>query len=46
MREDELVGWHHRYNGYELGKAPRDGEGQGSLMHCSPWCLEETDTTW
>jgi len=20
MREDEMVGWHHRFNGYELNK--------------------------
>ena len=20
MREDEMVGWHHQLNGYELGK--------------------------
>ena len=23
-----------------------DGEGQGSLACCSPWGLEELDTTW
>ena len=34
--EDEMVGWHHQLNGYEFEQAMRDGEGQGSLMCCSP----------
>ena len=25
-REDKMVGWHHQYNGHELGKTPGDGE--------------------
>ena len=25
--EDEMVGWHHRCNGHELGQTPGDGEG-------------------
>ena len=25
--EDEMVGWHHWFNGHELGWTPRDGEG-------------------
>ena len=37
--EDEMVGWHHRFNGHELGQTPRDGEGQGSLVCCSPYDL-------
>ena len=28
MAENETVGWHHRFNGRELGQAPGDGEGQ------------------
>ena len=35
--EDELVGWHHQLNGHEFEQAPGDGEGQGSLVCCSPW---------
>ena len=31
MAEDEMVGWHHRLNGYEFERALGDGEGQGSL---------------
>ena len=37
MTEDEMVGWHHRLNGHEFDQAAGDGEGQGSLVCCSPW---------
>ena len=43
--EDEMVGWHHRLNGHEFEQALGDGEGQGSLMCCSPWGLKVLDTT-
>ena len=26
--EDEMAGWHHRFNGHELGQTPGDGERQ------------------
>ena len=45
MTEDEMVGWHHRLDGYKFEQAPRDGEGQGSLVCCSPWGRKELDTT-
>ena len=45
MIEDEVVGWHHRLDGYEFEQAPGDGEGQGSLVCCSPWGCKESDTT-
>ena len=32
--EDEIVGWHHRLDGYESEKALGDGDGQGSLVCC------------
>lgn len=32
-----MVEEHHRFNGYELGQALRDREGQGGLVCCSPW---------
>ena len=35
--EDEMVGWHHRLNEHEFEHALGDGEGQGTLMHCSMW---------
>ena len=31
MTEDEMVGWHHRFNKHEFEQALGDGEGQGSL---------------
>ena len=42
--EDGMVEWHHRLNGYELGQTPEDGEGQGSLVCCSPLDHKELDT--
>ena len=44
MTEDEMVGRHHRLNGHEFEPALGDGEGQGSLAFCSPWCCKELDT--
>ena len=35
--EDQMVGWHHQLNGHEFEQAPGVGDGQGSLMCCSPW---------
>ena len=31
MTEDEMVGWHHGFNGHEFEQTPGDGEGQRSL---------------
>ena len=45
MTEDEMVGQHHRLNGHEFEQALGDGEGQGSLVCCSPWGCKESDTT-
>ena len=45
MTEDEIVGWHHRLNGQESEQAPGAGDGQGSLMCCSPWSHKESDAT-
>ena len=32
MTKDEMVGWHHRLNGYEFEQTQGDSEGQGSLV--------------
>ena len=40
-----MVQWHHLLNGHEFEQAPRVGEGQGSLVCCSPWGRKESDTT-
>ena len=37
MTEDKMVAWHHQLNGREFKQALGDGEGQGSLVCCSPW---------
>ena len=29
MTEDEIVGWHHQFNGHEFEQTVGDGEGQG-----------------
>jgi len=45
MTEDEMIGWHHRLNGHEFEQILGDGEGQGSLVCCSPWSYKESDKT-
>ena len=43
--EDEMIGWHHWFDGHELGHTPGDSEGQAGLECCSPWGHKESDTT-
>ena len=43
--EDEMVGWHHQVDGHEFEQALGVGDGQGSLVCCSPWGCKESDTT-
>ena len=45
MTEGEMVGWHHWLNGHEFDQIPGDGEGQKSLVHCSPWSHKKSDMT-
>ena len=45
MTEDVIVGWHHWLSGHEFEQAPGVGDGQGSLVCCSPWGRKESDTT-
>ena len=45
MTEDEMVGWHHCHNGHEFEQVLGDGEGQGSLVCCSPWGLKKSNTS-
>ena len=40
-----MVGWHHCLDGHEFEQAPRVGDGQESLVGCSPWDHKELDTT-
>ena len=46
VKEDEMVGWCHLLIGYEFEQTPGEGEGQGSLMCCSPWSRKESGKTW
>ena len=43
--EDEMVGWHHWLDGHEFEQALGVGDGQGSLVCCSPRGRKESDTT-
>ena len=45
MTEDEMVGWYHWLDGHEFEQAPRVGDGQGSLVCCTPWGSKESDAT-
>ena len=41
--EDEMVGWHHSLNGHEFEQVLGVGDGQGSLVCCSPSGCKELD---
>ena len=43
--KDEMVWWHHWLHGHEFEQTPEAGDGQGSLVCCSPWGCKESDTT-
>ena len=45
MTKDEMVGWHHPLDGHEFEQAPGVGDGQGSLVSCSPSGCKELDMT-
>ena len=45
MIEDEMVGWHHRFDGHKFEQALGFGDGQGSLACCNPWGHKELDMT-
>ena len=45
MTENEMVGWHHQLDGHEFEQALGVGDGQGSLVCCSPWGYKELDST-
>ena len=45
MKEDEMVGWHYQLNGTEFEQALVVGDGQGSLVCCSPWGCKELEMT-
>ena len=45
MKEEEMVGWHHRLDGHEFEWVPGDGDGQGGLACYSPWGWKESHLT-
>ena len=50
MAEDEMVGWYQRLDRHKFEQAAGVGDGPGSLVCCSQWGHEESDTneklTW
>ena len=42
---EEMVGWHLQLDEHEFEQALGVGDGQGSLVCCSPWGCKESDTT-
>ena len=45
ITEDEIIGWHHQFNGHKSEQTPGDSEGQGGLACCSPWGHRESNVT-
>ena len=45
VTEDEMVGWHHWFDGHEFEQTLGVGDGQESLVCFSPWGCKELDTT-
>ena len=45
MTEDEIVGWHHQFNGHGFGWTSGGGDGHGGLVCCGSWGLKESNTT-
>ena len=45
LTEDEMVGWHHWFDGHDCERTPGVGDRQVSLACCSPWGLKESDMT-
>ena len=43
--EDEMAGWHHRFDGRASEWTLGVGDGQGGLACCDSWGREELDTT-
>ena len=40
-----MIGWHHGLDRHEFEKAQGVGDGQGSLVCCTPWGGRESDMT-
>ena len=44
MTEDEMVGWHHRFNGHDFEQVPGDVKDTNAEC-CSPWGRKESEAT-
>ena len=40
-----MVGWYHQLDAHVFKQASGVGDGQGSLVCCSPWGFKEMDMT-
>ena len=45
ITEDEVAGWHHRFDGREFRSTPGVVNGQGGLGCCNSWGRKESDMT-
>ena len=45
MTEDEMAGWHNRFDGHETDWTPGAGDGQGGLACCNSWGHKESEST-
>ena len=45
MAVDEVVRWHHQFNGREFEQTLGVDDGQGGLACCSSWGCKESDAT-
>ena len=45
MTEDEMAGWHNKFDGHGFGWNLEVGDGQGGLVCCDSWDRKESDTT-
>ena len=44
-RQDEMVRYHHQFNGHEFEQILGNSEGRGYRACCSPWHRKESDMT-
>ena len=44
LQLNEIVGWLHQFDGYDIEQTLRESGRQRSLVCCSPWDCEESDT--
>ena len=45
VTEDEMVGWHYPLNEHKFEKILGDSEEQESLVCCTSWSCEDSDST-